>query len=60
MEVIAGVGTGLLLLSIIIFIIILIIILIVKHRKRTLHANSSKGIKYVVDLMSPLDYTHDR
>ena len=51
LELIAGVGTGLLLLSIIIFIIILIIILIVKHRKRTTHRNSSKGIK----CMSPQD-----
>ena len=44
LKLIAGVGTGLLLLSIIIFIITLIIILLVKQRKRTTHVNSNKGI----------------
>ena len=46
LELIAGVGTGLL-LSIIIFIITLIIILLVKQRKRTTHVNSNKGI-YII------------
>ena len=51
LELIAGVGTGLLLLSIVIFIIILIIILTVKHKKRTIHVKDKIYRHFVIHVL---------